>query len=240
MTDSRGRLALIILISVVFPVSFISYLSLQQFENIEWSKENRVNASEFDDESEYRRTRRAVDSLNQFVRQMQLSKNCCVVPQIVPKTSLDACVGSDAYTDSALQARQIDQGVGLFGALQRLFGGRRSRRSLQTFGVQAICYTDCVFRKLNLVNDNGTLLFDEANRIFMNELGNVKLKAAEWQNVTNDAFVKCLDPASKGTPLQIVTGSGRICFSRPIILMTCVKRLMAKKCTEISTSIISV
>ncbi|XP_059472375.1 uncharacterized protein LOC132194841 isoform X2 [Neocloeon triangulifer] len=182
------------------------------------------------------RVKRAVDYLSQFARQLQGVKNCCVVPQILPKSSLQACSGSDAYTAAVPQPRQIDDGIGLFGALQRLFGGRRYRRGVQTFGVQAMCYSDCVFRQLKLVNDNGTLNFDESNKVFMTELSKLNVKSDLWQNVTQDSFLKCMDPASKGTPLQITTDSGRICFSRPTVLMTCVKRLMAKRCSEVYNS----
>jgi hypothetical protein len=45
------------------------------------------------------------------------------------------------------------------------------------------------------VFDNTTINFLESNRIFLTELAPVK-KFDAWQNVTINALIKCVDPAT--------------------------------------------
>lgn len=46
------------------------------------------------------------------------------------------------------------------------------------------------------VSDNATINFVESNRIFVTELVPLKNKFEAWQNVSINALMKCVDPAS--------------------------------------------
>ncbi|XP_059476893.1 uncharacterized protein LOC132197564 [Neocloeon triangulifer] len=178
-----------------------------------------------------RKLRQAYSSLNDV-------EGCCSLPPLLPSEALAAC--NPIFEGKTVNKRQKQKQqsqkkknnnapLSLINQIsKRLFPqnnkksnaarkGRQTTAAAQKITLQSVCYTDCTFSYLNLLNESALMLNDI--ELTMKDTINNKT----INDVLDDALYTCEEPSACATPESILL-DGKYCSIKPTILMNCVRK----------------
>ncbi|XP_059476954.1 uncharacterized protein LOC132197599 [Neocloeon triangulifer] len=214
--------------------------------------ENPLGYQEEGDDRVLHRTKRGnfAARLNTIYQRLSDNEDCCKdpLPDILPQDAMDACQNGNYVPQKQKQKQKTKQKDNWLSRIRKNFlpstakkattnnknqAARKGRQAASTepqkILLSSVCYTDCVFSYLGLLNESA-LILQKIEDTF--KATNTDPK---WENTILDALYACEEPSACASPETILVNKKYWCM-KPTILMNCMRIQLSKACARKNTA----